>query len=191
MQTIHPSLKRQNQRRRMDCRRLHVVQEWLQVQFLLLTCAQSKAEWLCLQIENMDDYVSQDLAVKIIEVDIEKQRVVFSARKATNDKQLEEYNVSDQLVRCTAMTSGRRACQCFILEALSGTYTLYVLGLGCSCVAVTCLCNSLYLRLASRYQYVIIYRCASRCVAISGHVSILQTFGLNKTSIPLHLLVAM
>lgn len=60
----------------------------------------------------MDDYVNQDLAVKIIEVDIEKQRLVFSARKATNDKQLEEYNVSDQLVGCTAMTFAGRAYQC-------------------------------------------------------------------------------
>ena len=80
-----------------------------------------------LQIENMDDYVNQNLAVKIIEVDIEKQRVVFSARKATNDKQLEEYNVSDQLVGCTALTSATRACQCFILEDLSGTYTWHML----------------------------------------------------------------
>ena len=51
----------------------------------------------CLQIDNMEDYVNQHLAVKIIEVEMDKQRVVFSARKASNDKQLEEYNVSHQL----------------------------------------------------------------------------------------------
>lgn len=45
----------------------------------------------------MEDYINQHLAVKIIEVEMDKQRVVFSARKASNDKQLEEYNVSHQL----------------------------------------------------------------------------------------------
>lgn len=53
-------------------------------------------EGLCaLQIDNMEDYINQDLAVKVIEADIEKQRVVFSARKA--NEQLEEYNVSKWL----------------------------------------------------------------------------------------------
>jgi hypothetical protein len=46
------------------------------------------------QVENVDDLMDQNLPVKFLEIDQERERLVFSARKAADSKQLKTYNVS-------------------------------------------------------------------------------------------------
>ena len=43
----------------------------------------------------MDELINQALPMKIIEVEGDKERLVFSAKKAANDRHLEEFNVSN------------------------------------------------------------------------------------------------
>lgn len=47
-----------------------------------------------MQVENVDDLMDQNLPVKFLEIDQERERLVFSARKAADSKQLKTYNVS-------------------------------------------------------------------------------------------------
>ena len=46
------------------------------------------------QIDNIEELMDQQLAVKILEIDEERDRLVFSARRAANDKDAKAYNVS-------------------------------------------------------------------------------------------------
>ena len=52
---------------------------------------------LCLpagQVENVDDLMDKNMPVKFLEIDQERERLVFSARKAADSKNLKTYNVS-------------------------------------------------------------------------------------------------
>lgn len=46
------------------------------------------------QIENLDDLVGQVLPVKFLEIEQERDRLVFSARKASNDRDMKTFSVS-------------------------------------------------------------------------------------------------
>ena len=46
------------------------------------------------QVENVDDLMDKSMPVKFLEIDQERERLVFSARKAADNKQLKTYNVS-------------------------------------------------------------------------------------------------
>lgn len=51
---------------------------------------------LCLiavQTENVDDLLNQMVPVKFLEIDQERDRLVFSARRAIDSKELKTYNV--------------------------------------------------------------------------------------------------
>ena len=47
-----------------------------------------------LQVENLDDLVGQVLPVKFLEIEQERDRLVFSARKASNDRDMKTFSVS-------------------------------------------------------------------------------------------------
>lgn len=46
------------------------------------------------QVENLDDLVGQVLPVKFLEIEQERDRLVFSARKASNDRDMKTFSVS-------------------------------------------------------------------------------------------------
>ncbi len=46
------------------------------------------------QVENVDDLMDKSMPVKFLEIDQGRERLVFSARKAADSKQLKTYNVS-------------------------------------------------------------------------------------------------
>lgn len=46
-----------------------------------------------LQIENLDDLIGQVLPVKFLEIEQERDRLVFSARKASNDRNFKTFSV--------------------------------------------------------------------------------------------------
>ena len=47
-----------------------------------------------MQTENLDDMVGTTISVKFLEVEEDRERMVFSARRASNDKEFRAYNVS-------------------------------------------------------------------------------------------------
>lgn len=46
-----------------------------------------------MQTENVDDLLNQMVPVKFLEIDQERDRLVFSARRAIDSKELKTYNV--------------------------------------------------------------------------------------------------
>lgn len=46
------------------------------------------------QVANLDDLIGTVLQVKFLEIEEERERLVFSARKAANDKDMKSYKVS-------------------------------------------------------------------------------------------------
>ena len=69
-------------------------------------CQQVLDHCLCVisQIENLDDLVGQVLPVKFLEIEQERERLVFSARKASNDRDMKTFSVS--------LTSGAAVSSC-------------------------------------------------------------------------------
>ena len=47
-----------------------------------------------LQTDNLDDLIGQVLPVKFLEIEQERDRLVFSARKASNDRDFKTFTVS-------------------------------------------------------------------------------------------------
>lgn len=50
--------------------------------------------YVVFQIENLEDLVGQVLPVKFLEIEQERDRLVFSARKASNDRDMKTFSVS-------------------------------------------------------------------------------------------------
>lgn len=47
-----------------------------------------------MQTDSLDDLVGTTIPVKFLEIEEDRERLVFSARRASNDKELRTYNVS-------------------------------------------------------------------------------------------------
>ena len=59
-----------------------------------VTSCQTKGSCLiAMQTENVDDLLNQMVPVKFLEIDQERDRLVFSARRAIDSKELKTYNV--------------------------------------------------------------------------------------------------